>query len=37
MDSEKNAEIWDQAAEFFKAAASKEYRQKTAWFKYVRF
>jgi hypothetical protein len=28
VDSEKNAESWDQAAEFFKAAVSKEDRQK---------
>jgi len=37
VDAEKNAESWDQAAEFFKAAVSKKDRQKTAWFKYVRF
>jgi hypothetical protein len=29
VDAEKNAESWDQAAEFFKAAVSKEDRQKT--------
>jgi hypothetical protein len=32
VDAEKNAESWDQAAEFSKAAVGKEDRQKTAWF-----